>query len=105
MKGLIKMIPLCFDNDLYVLGGIGLFIGDDKNYECLKPKQIIQREDSKTTIVFWKDGSKTIVRCSSDEKFVPEFGVAMATMKKIYGNRNAFKKFIEDKTFLQDKLK
>jgi len=105
MKGLIKMIPLCFDDNLYLLGGIDFSTGYDRNYKRLKPKQIIQREDSKTTILFWEDGSKTIVKCSPDEKFVPEFGVAMATMKKIYGNRNAFKKFIEEKTFWQDKLK
>ena len=69
------------------------------------PKQIIQREDSKTTILIWEDNSKTIVQCSPDEEFVPEFGVAMATMNKIYGNRTQFKKHLDKNTFWQDKQK
>jgi hypothetical protein len=73
--------------------------------ESYIPKQIIIREDSKTTIVIWEDDSKTIVHCSEDEPFVPEFGVAMATMNKIYGNRTKFKKFINEKIFVQDKVK
>lgn len=69
------------------------------------PKQIIQREDSRTTILIWEDDSKTVVHTSPDETFVPEFGVAMATMNKIYGNRTKFKKFINKKIFVQDKMK
>ena len=69
------------------------------------PKQIIQREDSKTTILIWEDNSKTIVQCSPDEEFVPEFGVAMATMNKIYGNRTQFKKHLDKNTFWQDRQK
>ena len=76
-----------------------------KEMTNFKPKQIIQREDSKTTVLIWDDDSKTIVQCSPDEEFVPEFGIAMATMNKIYGNRNQFKKYTEKKTFWQDKIK
>jgi len=55
--------------------------------------------------LIWEDDSKTIVQCSPDEEFVPEFGIAMATMNKIYGSRNQFKKFLAKKTFWQDKIK
>ena len=64
--------------------------------ECKKyeedyiPKEIIFQTDKKTTILVWDDDSRTIVRCSENEEFVPEFGVAMATMKKIYGDRGTF---------------
>jgi len=71
----------------------------------LKPKQIIAREDSKTTVLIWEDNSKTLVRCSEDEDFVLEFGVAMAIVKKIFGSRNGFMKFINKKVFFQDKEK
>ena len=41
-------------------------------------------------IVYWRDGTKTVVRCDNDE-FSEEFGFAMACMRKIFGARNAFK--------------
>lgn len=35
------------------------------------------------TIVFWEDGSKTVVKCEKGEKFDPEKGVAIALAKKV----------------------
>lgn len=54
------------------------------------------------TIVFWKDGTKTVVKCKN-EKFDPEKGLAMAFSKKMLGNKgnyyNVFKKWLpEEKT-------
>ena len=49
-----------------------------------------------TTICHWNDGSKTIVKCADDEKFIPEVGVAEATMKKIYGTRMAFLRVVKN---------
>ena len=46
------------------------------------------------TIVFWGDGTKTIVRCGEDEHFDPEKGIAMALMKKVYGPRHKYMKYI-----------
>ena len=37
------------------------------------------------TIVFWNDGSKTVVKCSEDECFDEEKGLAMAISKKEIG--------------------
>lgn len=43
------------------------------------------------TIVFWSDGTKTIVkRQKGDKKFDPEKGLAMAVCKKIMGNKGNF---------------
>ena len=39
------------------------------------------------TIVFWKDGTKTIVKVKPGEKFDKWTGLAMASMKKIYGSK------------------
>lgn len=41
------------------------------------------------TIVFWKDGTKTIVKCD-DDYFDPEKGLAMAYIKKLMGNTGAY---------------
>lgn len=38
------------------------------------------------TIVFWKDGTKTVVKAQGDEKYVPEVGLAMCICKKVMGN-------------------
>lgn len=50
------------------------------------------------TIVFWADGTKTIVKCQSGDTFNPELGLAMAIAKKSYGNKgnynDVFKKWV-----------
>ena len=38
------------------------------------------------TIVFWTDGDKTIVKCTEDDEYSYEVGIAMATLKKIFGS-------------------
>jgi hypothetical protein len=43
----------------------------------------------------WKDGTTTVVTCAANEPFIPEFGFAMATMKKLYGGRANYLKVIE----------
>lgn len=49
------------------------------------------------TIVFWKDGTKTVVKAGKDD-FDKEKGLAMAISKKAFGNKgnyyNEFKKWI-----------
>lgn len=51
------------------------------------------------TIVFWNDGSKTVVK-AHDEVFDPEKGLAMAISKKLLGNKgnyyNEFKKWLPE---------
>lgn len=43
------------------------------------------------TIVFWEDGSKTVVKCNPDCDFYdPEKGLVMAMVKKIYGNKGSY---------------
>lgn len=39
------------------------------------------------TIVFWADGTKTVVQCQGDDEFDPEKGLAMAISKKMLGNK------------------
>lgn len=50
------------------------------------------------TVVIWKDGSKTIVRCGGNDQFDPEKGLAMAIAKKALGNNgryyDIFKKYL-----------
>ena len=52
------------------------------------------------TIVFWNDGSKTVVKCSERDEYDPEKGLAMAIAKKFLGNKgnyyNTFTKYIPE---------
>lgn len=42
------------------------------------------------TIVFWKDGTKTVVKCQDGDEFDPEKGLTMAIAKKAYGNKGSY---------------
>jgi len=52
------------------------------------------------TIVFWEDGTKTVVKCGENDIFDPEKGLAMAIVKKTLGNEgnyyNAIKKWLSE---------
>jgi DNA-binding beta-propeller fold protein YncE len=55
------------------------------------------------TIVFWSDGTKTIVKCQKEngDTYSKETGLAMAISKKAYGNKgrfnDVFTKWLEEK--------
>ena len=42
------------------------------------------------TIVFWRDGSKTVVKCGENDIFDPEKGLAMAISKRAFGNNRDY---------------
>lgn len=52
------------------------------------------------TIVFWMDGTKTVVKCQEGDIYDPEKGLAMAIAKKALGNKgkycNVFKKWLPE---------
>lgn len=50
-------------------------------------KNVIFNEPA--TIVFWADGTKTVVK-AENEDFDPEKGLAMAITKKVYGNKGSY---------------
>lgn len=52
------------------------------------------------TIVFWSDGTKTVVKCGENEEFDKEKGLAMAISKRVLGNNyhyfDVFKRWIKE---------
>ena len=48
--------------------------------------------DPPATIVYWSDGSKTVVKCSEKDVFDPEKGLAMAIAKRCGGNKGSYYK-------------
>ena len=47
-------------------------------------------EEKGTTVMVWKDGTKTIVKCQEGEDFDFEKGIAMCFMKKAFDDRGCY---------------
>lgn len=59
----------------------------------LEIKDIIINDPA--TIILWKDGTKTVVKCQNEDTFDPGTGIAMAILKKLYGNSGFYKDIFE----------
>jgi hypothetical protein len=69
------------------------------NVKKLSPERILK--SGTATIVFWSDGTKTIVKRASDEPENEYTAFTAALAKKVFGSNNAIKKIIERKTEVQ----
>ena len=73
-----------------------MYIGESEAQGPIPEKVIF---NNPATIVYWADGTKTVVK-AYDEDFDREKGLAMAYMKKIHGNKgnynDVFRKWIEE---------
>jgi hypothetical protein len=58
------------------------------------PKEVIFQGDR--TIVKWKDGTTTIVKCMEGDEFNKEMGFTMALAKKIYGKHYVIRDIISN---------
>lgn len=56
------------------------------------------------TIVFWSDGTKTVVKCGDGDVFDPEKGLAMAIAKRSFDNQGYYydviKKWLPEEEFI-----
>lgn len=59
--------------------------------KTMRPKLRIKKVifNDPATIVFWYDGTKTVVKTRGKEKFDPEKGLAMAVSKKVFGTNES----------------
>ena len=48
------------------------------------------------TIVFWKDGTKTVVKCGENDIYDPEKGLAMAVAKKFLGTNKSHSNYMNE---------
>lgn len=48
------------------------------------------------TIVYWNDGTKTVVKCQPGDVFSAETGLTTAMLKKYMGNDNTFNRVINE---------
>lgn len=68
---------------------------------CLLSRSILKVIfNDPATIVFWCDGTKTVVKCQENDKYDKMTGLAMAISKKAFGNKgryyDIFKKWCEE---------
>lgn len=48
------------------------------------------------TIVFWSDGTKTVVKCGENDNYDPEKGLAMAVAKKFLGTNKSKSNYLDE---------
>lgn len=60
-----------------------------------KPVKIIYNPPA--TIVFWTDGTKTVVKCSAEDEYNEYYGFLCALGKKMFGTNSHIKKIIDGK--------
>lgn len=86
--------------DLLNRCAMGNFLEFSKFYPSHYPpiKKVIFNDPA--TIVFWRDETKTVVKCQKDDKYDKMTGLAMAISKKAFGNKgryyDIFKKWCEE---------
>lgn len=73
-------------------------ISIENNDNILEIKEVIFNDPA--TIVYFNDGTKTVVKCGKSDTFDKEKGLAMALLKRIQGNDGSyneiFKRFIKE---------
>lgn len=98
------------NDDIYVIpeNGITIALSNStyhpspaRNISMLKPNRVIF--NNLTTVVYWEDGTKTVVKCSENETFIPEVGLAMAFIRKLYPNRSEFLRFLKNAHYQESK--
>ena len=68
---------------------------ETKSFYSLNVSKIIFNPPA--TIVFWEDGTKTVVKCSAEDEFNEYYGFLAALGKKVYENNSQIKKLIDKK--------
>lgn len=111
IKDINNEIKQYFKQDIKFANGLETLVIREKESNMLKGKIEKVIFNDPATIVFWKDGTKTVVKagsnpvdisndCWNEDKFDPEKGLAMAIAKKALGNEgnyyNEFKKWFPE---------
>lgn len=71
----------------------GLIEGREIVWKGISVDRIIFNDPA--TIVFWKDGTKTVVKCQKGQTFNPYFGFCAAMAKKLYGSNSMLNRIVD----------
>lgn len=84
----------CYDTFRYCMNDALVtqeFYKHMRNINILRIKNVIFNKPA--TIVFWNDGTKTVVKCQAGDTYDPEKGLAMAVCKKALGYNDSQSNF------------
>lgn len=95
MKPLPRDIVNYCENDVLATIKFAEKLADTKNFYSLNVSKIIFNPPA--TIVFWEDGTKTVVKCSAEDEFSEYYGFLVALGKKVYESNSQIKKLIDKK--------
>lgn len=72
--------------------------GKGKSYMAFKDAFEVEKViyNDPATIVFWADGTKTVVKCQRFDVYDPQVGFLMCIAKKAYGNNGKFNDVIRE---------
>ena len=69
-----------------------------------EPASVTVNEAKRVVCVVFKDGSKQLVRCSPEDQFDPEIGVALAIARNQCGSKTRLRKLIAERArFVKEK--
>ena len=68
-------------------------INNSQTYNIIR--NIYIDEESKCVVVVFADGEKQIVKCSPNDEFDAEIGVALALARYYFGSKTQLRKFIQ----------
>lgn len=63
------------------------------NVAKVKPTKVLVQGTA--TIIWWSDGTKTVVKCQKGDKMDPEKGIAMCVMKKFMGTNETHSNYLD----------
>ena len=95
----IRLISLPVHYDQMIPSRLKFGFASDKKkgmrfaYEMPTPKKVIF--NGPVTIVYWDDGTKTIVKCDDIDLYDQDSAMIMATLKKIFGSTTNALKYID----------
>lgn len=61
-------------------------------------KKIVANKEKKTTVVWFYNGSKAILKCAKGVKYDIHSAVAYALTEMLFGSNSAFKKYVNAHT-------
>lgn len=83
-------------DELPEITGHILDVGSIRTYPYDNIERVIFNDPA--TIIYWKDGTKTVVKCQQGDVYDDEKGLALCIAKKYFGNKsnfnNVFKKYL-----------
>lgn len=94
VRGVVNSIEIVSENVGYLnaVREVRMKVCDFNNASLPEVKKVIYNDPA--TIIFWTDGTKTVVKCQEGDIYSKEIGFKTAYLKKMLGNDNAFNKEI-----------